>query len=137
MTIQVDQIIERMKWAARNGLCEYSGKAGDCRVTIALMSAAPVAAVSAPSAAAEAAESPAAHDALKAPLAGLCHLCPEAGGQPFVKPGDRVEAGQTLCIIEAMKMMTSIPAEAAGTVQEIIVQDGAAVAAGQPLMRIA
>lgn len=137
MSIQVDQIIERMKWASRNGLSEYAGQAGDCRVTITRMSAAPVAAAPAPLAEPEAAEPPVADDALKAPLAGLCHLRPEAGGQPFVKPGDRVEAGQTLCIIEAMKMMTSILAEAAGTVQEIIVQDGATIAAGQPLMRIA
>jgi len=137
MPIQVDQIIERMEWASRNGLSEYAAQAGDCRVTITRSSAATVAAVSAPMAPPESAEPEVAKNALKASLAGLCHLCPEAGGQPFVKLGDRVEAGQTLCIIEAMKMMTSIPAEVAGTVQDIIVKDGATVTAGQPLMRIA
>ena len=58
------------------------------------------------------------------------------GEDAQLKVGDTVEAGQTICIIEAMKMMTQIPSDRSGTVEAILVGDGDTVAAGAPLMRI-
>lgn len=89
----------------------------------------------APAPAAGAAEDPAAHPgAVTSPMVGTAYLAPEPGADPFVKVGDRVAEGQTLLIVEAMKTMNQIPAPKAGTVRRILVEDGAPVEFGAPLM---
>jgi acetyl-CoA carboxylase biotin carboxyl carrier protein len=70
-----------------------------------------------------------------APLYGVVHLQPAPGEPPFVQPGQAVEAGQLLCVIEAMKMFNEVRAEAAAPVQAVLVQSGQEVEAGQPLFR--
>ncbi len=70
------------------------------------------------------------------PMVGTAYLAPEPGAKPFVAVGDRVEKGQTLLIIEAMKVMNALPAPHAGTVREIQIQDGQPVEFGEPLMVI-
>ncbi|WP_431125221.1 acetyl-CoA carboxylase biotin carboxyl carrier protein [Variovorax paradoxus] len=72
-----------------------------------------------------------------APLYGVVHLQPAPGEPPFVQPGQPVEAGQLLCVIEAMKMFNEVRADAAATVQAVLVQSGQEVDAGQPLFRFA
>lgn len=67
---------------------------------------------------------------------GVVHLAPSAGAEPFVKVGQQVETGQSLCVIEAMKVFSPVEAEHAGTIAAILVEDGAEVTAGQPLFRI-
>lgn len=138
MPITIEYLIGRMEWAARQQLSEYACCTNGHKLTMQRIAgqAANSATVAAPERPPNPAADPAADPAMTAPLAGMCHLRPEAGGAPFVQVGDRVVAGQTLCIIEAMKMMTSIPAEASGTVEAILVTDGETVAAGAPLMRI-
>lgn len=137
MPIPVDQIIARMEWAARHQLAEYAARADGLSILIRRSPGdAATPGPAAPGSASEPVSEPAGDDLLRSPLAGLCHLHAEAGGAPFVTLGARVEAGQTLCIVEAMKMMTAIPATASGTVHEILVADGQTVAAGTPLMRI-
>ncbi len=71
-----------------------------------------------------------------APTYGVVHLSPDAASPPFVTVGQVVTAGQSLCIIEAMKVFSAIEAEVAGTVAQILVAEGAEVAAGQPLLRM-
>lgn len=71
---------------------------------------------------------------LAAPLVGTFYRCPEPGAAPFVKPGDVVQPGQQVAIIEAMKMLVSVNADAAATVVEVLVEDGRPVEYGQPLM---
>jgi len=86
----------------------------------------------APSASADA--SPAAHPgAVKSPMVGTVYLSAEPGAAPFVAVGAKVEAGQTLLIIEAMKVMNPIPAPKAGTVKQICVQDAEPVEFDQAL----
>lgn len=101
--------------------------------------AAPVAAP-APSAAAApaaAAEDPAAHPgAVTSPMVGTIYLQGEPGAPAFVSVGTQVAEGDTLLIIEAMKTMNHIPAPKSGTVKRILVEDGAAVEYGAPLMII-
>jgi len=70
-----------------------------------------------------------------APLYGVVHLQPAPGEPPFVQPGEAVEAGQMLCVIEAMKMFNEVSAEAAATVQSVLVRSGQEVEAGEPLFR--
>lgn len=107
--------------------------------------AAPVAAAPAPAAAPvaaaaaapapEAAEDPANHPgAVPSPMVGTAYLQPEPGAPSFVKVGDQVSEGQTVLIIEAMKTMNQIPAPHSGTVKRILVEDGAPVEFGAPLM---
>ncbi len=100
--------------------------------------AAPVAAAApAPAAApaAEASEDPASHPgAVTSPMVGTVYLQAEPGAPSFIKVGDKVSEGDTLLIVEAMKTMNHIPAPKGGTVKRILVEDGAAVEFGSPLV---
>lgn len=71
---------------------------------------------------------------VKSPMVGSFYRAPEPGAQPFVEVGQTVQADSTVCIIEVMKLMNSIPAPVAGTVTHILVGDGEAVEYGQVLM---
>ena len=70
------------------------------------------------------------------PMVGTAYLAPQPGADNFVKPGDAVKEGQTLLIIEAMKVMNPIPAPRGGTVKEVLVADGSPVEFGEPLVII-
>lgn len=70
------------------------------------------------------------------PMVGTFYRAPAPGEPPFASVGDRIRVGQTLCIIEAMKLMNEIEAEVSGQVKEILVKDGEPIEYGQPLMRI-
>jgi acetyl-CoA carboxylase biotin carboxyl carrier protein len=80
-------------------------------------------------------EGPAA-GALTSPMVGTAYMAPEPGAASFVKVGDRVNKGQTVLIIEAMKVMNPILAPAGGVVKEILVDDGQPVEFGEALMII-
>ena len=69
-------------------------------------------------------------------MVGTVYLSPEPGAPAFVQIGDKVSEGQTLLIVEAMKTMNQIPAPKGGTVKRILVEDGAPVEFGAPLMVI-
>ena len=71
-----------------------------------------------------------------APTVGVFYSAPGPDARPFVEVGDQVKKGDTLCIIEAMKLMNEIPAEVDGTVAEICVGNGQVVEFNQPLFRI-
>ncbi|WP_028308879.1 acetyl-CoA carboxylase biotin carboxyl carrier protein [Desulfitibacter alkalitolerans] len=73
---------------------------------------------------------------VKSPIVGTFYGAPSPDAPPFVKVGDKVEQGQTLCIVEAMKMMNGIECEVAGEIIDILTKDGDIVEYGQPLMRI-
>ena len=70
------------------------------------------------------------------PMVGTAYFAPEPGAKPFIEVGARVTAGQTLLIIEAMKTMNQIPSPRAGTVTQILVEDGQPVEFGEPLVII-
>jgi acetyl-CoA carboxylase biotin carboxyl carrier protein len=100
---------------------------------------APVTAMAAPAAdmatAPATTEDPAqAPGAVTSPMVGTVYLQTEPGAPAFVQVGDKVSEGQTLLIVEAMKTMNQIPAPRAGTVKRILVEDGAPVEFGAPLM---
>ncbi|MBV1863029.1 MAG: acetyl-CoA carboxylase biotin carboxyl carrier protein [Rhodobacteraceae bacterium] len=97
--------------------------------------AAPVAAAHAPVPQADASTDPAdLPGAVPSPMVGTIYLAPEPGAAAFISVGDSVKEGQTLLIVEAMKTMNQIPAPKAGTVKRILVDDGAPVEFGTPLV---
>ncbi|MFO7953375.1 acetyl-CoA carboxylase biotin carboxyl carrier protein [Thioalkalivibrio sp.] len=71
-----------------------------------------------------------------APMVGTFYRAPSPGSKPFVEVGQTVEVGETLCIIEAMKMLNPIEADQAGTIRDILVENGNPVEYGQPLFII-
>jgi acetyl-CoA carboxylase biotin carboxyl carrier protein len=73
---------------------------------------------------------------IESPMVGTFYAAPSPGADPFVREGDRVKAGQVLCVIEAMKLMNEIEAKLDGTILKVLVENGAAVEYGQPLFQI-
>jgi len=123
------------------GLSEIEYEAEGHRIRVARNSPAVAAIAPAPLCRPEAAEAPGNGEAVSvnavaAPMVGTVYVAPEPGGTAFVSVGDQVEQGQTLVIIEAMKVMNPIPSPRAGTVTEILIQDGQPVEFGEPLMVI-
>lgn len=96
-------------------------------------SAAAIAADEAEAAATAAAES---GHVVKSPMVGTFYRAPEPGAEPYAKVGSRISAGQTLCIIEAMKIMNELEAEVSGTIREVLVEDAQPVEFGQVLFRV-
>jgi acetyl-CoA carboxylase biotin carboxyl carrier protein len=93
-------------------------------------------AVSAPASASSAMPEAPPHNAVLSPMVGTAYVAPEPGSPPFVSVGGKVAKGDTLLIIEAMKVMNPLHAQRAGTVVQIFVTDGMPVEFGQPLMVI-
>lgn len=127
------------------GLSEIEFAEGEKRIRVTRPTAAqavvhaPVAAVpaAAPVAAAAPAARPANHPgAVTSPMVGTAYLSPEPGAAPFVRVGDTVKAGQTVLIIEAMKVMNPIKAPRGGTVAEILADDAQPVEFGEVLLII-
>jgi acetyl-CoA carboxylase biotin carboxyl carrier protein len=128
-----------------NALTEIEVEDGDRRIRVARhaiaegpppFAVAPaVAPVPAQAAAAPVAEE-IAGEAVKSPMVGTAFLSAEPGAKPFVEPGATVKAGDTLLIIEAMKVMNTITAPAAGVVKKVLVGDGQPVEFDQPLIVI-
>ena len=88
----------------------------------------------APSAEAAAADEPGMY--VTSPFVGTFYRAPTPAGDPFVEVGDEIVVGQVLCIVEAMKLMNEIEAETAGTVVEVLVENGKPVEYGDRLFRI-
>jgi len=124
------------------GLSEIEYAVGDRRIRVArAVGAAGSASAGAPAAsepeAAPSEVAPVDHPgAVKAPMVGTAFIAPQPDQPPFVKLGEKVEQGQVLLIIEAMKVMNQIRAPRAGRLAEILIADGAPVEYGQVLMLI-
>ena len=130
-----------------SGIAEIEVTEGEekVRITRTTAAAAPIYAAPAPAAAAPVAApaapaaAPAARDlsnAHKSPMVGTFYRAPGPNAAAFVEVGQQVKAGDTLCIIEAMKLMNEIEAEKSGVVKEILVENGTPVEYGEPLFII-
>ena len=91
--------------------------------------------VTAPAPAAEAPKAQAEGTTVKAPLVGTFYAASAPGEAPFVSVGDTVKKGQTLCVLEAMKMMSEVPAPCDCVIEEILKDSGELVSFGEPLIR--
>ena len=138
----------------QSGIAELEVKEGEESVRIArhstsphaqFMTYAPPLPAAAPAAAAPVAHPTAAAEKIlnvtrghivKSPMVGTFYRSPSPGAKAFVEVGQTVKQGQTLCIIEAMKMLNQIEADASGTISEILVENDAAVQFDQPLFVI-
>jgi acetyl-CoA carboxylase biotin carboxyl carrier protein len=128
------------------GLSEIEVEDGDRKIKVArtinavasapVAVAAPAVAAAAPAAPAEAAAPAVPANAVKSPMVGTAYLTPEPGAPAFVSVGDKISAGDTLLIVEAMKVMNPITAPNGGTVKSILVESGQPVEFDQPLMVI-
>jgi acetyl-CoA carboxylase biotin carboxyl carrier protein len=151
MQVDTDLVRELAEMLNDTGLSEIEVEDGDRKIRVsrtmtavaAPVAAAPVAAApaaapaaAAPAPAAESAPAVAAN-ALKSPMVGTAYLTPEPDAAPFVSVGQQVKAGDTVMIIEAMKVMNPIVAPNSGTVTAIYVESGQPVEFDQPLMVIA
>jgi acetyl-CoA carboxylase biotin carboxyl carrier protein len=141
--IDHDLIRELAKLLEETGLTEIEYERNGERVRVArrakrAAAAAAVAALPASAARAAADDAPvdvAGHPGLvTSPMVGTAYLGAEPGARAFVEIGSRVRAGETLLIVEAMKTMNQIPAPRAGTVTQILIEDGQPVEFGEPLM---
>src|SRR3954454_14607349 len=130
---------------ARTGLTEIEICQGDARIRVArqvstsieyLQPAAQPAAASQEGRAGEATAEVAHPGTVTSPMVGTVYLLPEPGAAPFVRVGDQVKEGQTLLIIEAMKVMNSIRAPRAGRVAQMFAVNAAPVEYGEPLLVI-
>jgi acetyl-CoA carboxylase biotin carboxyl carrier protein len=141
--IDADLIRELAKLLEETGLTEIEFERGGERVRVARRARRPAgaaAAAAAPPVAARvaAAEGPIDHTGhpglVTSPMVGTAYLGAEPGARAYVEIGSRVAAGETLLIVEAMKTMNQIPAPRAGTVTQILIEDGQPVEFGEPLM---
>jgi len=139
--------VERLaKLLEKTGLVELEYREGDKRLRLsrsggAVAYAAPVAApapIASPAAVAVAAPAAEAslENAVTSPMVGTAYLSPEPSAPAFVRVGDKVKEGQTLLIVEAMKVMNPIRSPRSGTIARIIVQNGAPVEYGEALIVI-
>jgi acetyl-CoA carboxylase biotin carboxyl carrier protein len=145
-TIDHDLIRELARLLDETGLTEIEFERDGHRVRVARQAHMVGAAVHAlPAAPVEAAAhsidagavDPAKHPGVvTSPMVGTAYLAPEPGARPFVEVGSRVRAGDTLLIVEAMKTMNQIPTPRAGTVIQVLIEDGQPVEFGEPLMII-
>jgi acetyl-CoA carboxylase biotin carboxyl carrier protein len=143
--IDHDLIRELARLLEETGLTEIEFERDGQRVRVARQSGALGAAAARPTTSIEAAvhpldteaRDPAKHPgAITSPMVGTAYVAPEPGARPFVEVGSRVSVGDTLLIIEAMKTMNQIPSPRAGTVIQILIEDGQPVEFGEPLMII-
>jgi acetyl-CoA carboxylase biotin carboxyl carrier protein len=145
MRVDTDLIRELAELLSANELTEIEVEDGDRKIKVrreatpifsgpAAVHAAPVSAAPAP--AAPPATEEAAGNAVKSPMVGTAFLSPEPDAAPFVSVGKAVKPGDTLLIIEAMKVMNPITAPSGGVVKQIMVSDGQPVEFDQPLVVI-
>ncbi|WP_082836047.1 acetyl-CoA carboxylase biotin carboxyl carrier protein [Croceicoccus bisphenolivorans] len=147
MNVDSALVRELAELLTETGLTEIEVEDGDRKIKVSraavAAAAAPVAAFAAPAAApvaaadpAPAAASAAPVDAVKSPMVGTAYLSPEPGAANFIEVGKQVKAGETLLIVEAMKVMNAIPAPKAGTISKILVGNAEPVEFDQPLVVI-
>lgn len=144
MQVDVKLVRDLAEMLDATNLSEIEVQDGERRIRVArtLNAAPPAFHVSAPMPAAPthgpavAVEAPAAlapNNSVKSPMVGTVYLAPEPGAAPFVAVGSQVKAGDTLLIVEAMKVMNPITAPVAGTVKALLVENGQPVEFDQPL----
>ena len=148
MNIDSKLVRELAELLDETGLTEIEVEDGDRKIKVARhaaavhMSAAPTVSAAAPAPspavplAAAAPEPTVDANALKSPMVGTCYLSAEPGSAAFITVGQQVKAGDTLLIIEAMKVMNPITAAAAGTIKAILVENAQPVEYDQPLVVI-
>lgn len=137
--LEITEGDDRVKIVNRVGAAPVAAAAPAAIASPVVASAAPAAAP-APAVAAEPAAAPVAAEdtrTINSPMVGTFYRAPSPGAKPFADVGQKVKAGDTVCIIEAMKLLNEIETEYDGVIKEILVENGQPVEFGQPLFVIA
>lgn len=146
MDVDTKLVRELADMLSETGLTEIEVEDGERKIRVArgafaapaaVAAAAPVAPVAAPVAVAAVSELPDHSNALKSPMVGTVYLAADPSVPNFVKPGDKIAVGDTLLIVEAMKVMNPITSDRAGTIVEVLVDNAQPVEFDQPLVLIA
>lgn len=137
--LEITEGDDRVKIVNRVGAAPVAAAAPAVIATPVVASAAPAAAPAPAVAAEPAAAHVAAEDTrtINSPMVGTFYRAPSPGAKPFADVGQKVKAGDTVCIIEAMKLLNEIETEYDGVIKEILVENGQPVEFGQPLFVIA
>ena len=128
-----------VKVRIKRGLAESQQAPADRIIAVHSAPPSPMQAPAPPVAAPVAVEPPKIEESLhmvRSPIVGTYYESPSPGSPPFVKPGDSVEAGQVLCIVEAMKLMNEIEADVGGEIVKCLVKNGQPIEYGQELFAI-
>lgn len=148
MNVDTKMVRELAKLLDESGLSEIEVEDGDRKIKVSRNISATVHSIAAPAipavpaaaapapAAPEAAAAPSQVNAQKSPMVGTVYMSSEPGSAPFISVGQKVSKGDTILIVEAMKVMNPIVAEKAGTVSAILVEDSQPVEFDQPLVVI-
>ncbi|NJN24938.1 MAG: acetyl-CoA carboxylase biotin carboxyl carrier protein [Cyclobacteriaceae bacterium] len=153
--MKAKEIIELIDFISNSGLDEVNIETQEFKIAVKKSSSlsAPVASNAAPTpatthlpersvsipspavevASARVAEKPNKHVEIKSPMIGTFYLTPNQGAEPFVKEGDTVKVGQTVCIVEAMKLFNEIESEYSGKIVKILVDNASPIEFDQPL----
>ena len=135
--MELQELYGLMDRFAASGLTALEWKRGEEKISLRReMTAAPAMAAPAPAPASPAPAEREEGEVVSAPLVGVFYAAPAPEESPYAVPGTRVKKGDTLCLIEAMKMMSEVPAPADCVVEEVLAKDGEAVGMGAPLFRI-
>jgi acetyl-CoA carboxylase biotin carboxyl carrier protein len=131
--LEITEAEGKVRIVKGGGMVQQVGVPGAASTAAPAMAGAPALAPAAPAASAPAA--PTGH-MVKSPMVGTFYRAASPGAKPFVEIGAQVKEGDTICIIEAMKILNEIEADKAGTITQVLVENGQAVEYGQPLFVI-
>jgi acetyl-CoA carboxylase biotin carboxyl carrier protein len=145
--MDLEKIEGLVKIVERSSLTEFTLEEGELKITMSKLSHPPIVAAGVPAAAAPQAAAPAAPAAaeeepeeekifITSPIVATFYSAPSPDAPAFVKVGDRVKNGQTVCILEAMKLMNEIQAEYDCEIEAVLVSNEQKVEYGQPLFRV-
>lgn len=134
--MEMEHLIKLIEAVSHSGLSRFEYEESGVKIHMEKPETVQVSSVQVQTEVSEQIQEAAEDQVITCPLVGIFYVAPEEGAEAFVRVGDSVKKGQTLAIVEAMKLMNEIESEYDGVVTEVLVQNGQAVEFGQPLFKI-
>lgn len=134
--MEMEHLIKLIEAVSHSGLSRFEYEESGVKIHMEKPETVQVSSVQVQTEVSEQIQEAAEDQVITCPLVGILYAAPEEGAEAFVSVGDSVKKGQTLAIVEAMKLMNEIESEYDGVVTEVLVQNGQAVEFGQPLFKI-
>jgi acetyl-CoA carboxylase biotin carboxyl carrier protein len=134
--MEMEHLIKLIEAVSHSGLSRFEYEESGVKIHMEKPETVQVSSVQVQTEVSEQIQEAAEDQVITCPLVGIFYAAPEEGAEAFVRVGDSVKKGQTLAIVEAMKLMNEIESEYDGVVTEVLVQNGQAVEFGQPLFKI-
>ena len=134
--MEMEHLIKLIEAVSHSGLSRFEYEESGVKIHMEKPETVQVSSVQVQTEVSEQIQEAAEDQVITCPLVGIFYAAPEEGAEAFVSVGDSVKKGQTLAIVEAMKLMNEIESQYDGVVTEVLVQNGQAVEFGQPLFKI-